>query len=1017
MQFVFAQEKTVTGVVSENTGMPLPGVSVLVKGTKTGAQTDFNGKFSIEAKTGAVLVFSYVGMEDKSATVGLSNTINVAMKTQSSVLEEVVVTGYGTQKKKELTSSISTIKGSSIQNLVTPSFESQLAGRASGVQVTTPTGIVGQAPKVRIRGVGSITSGTDPLYIVDGVPIYSGDNGSYANANALGDINPNDIESFQILKDGAATAIYGSRAANGVILITTKKGKTGDAKVSYNSIVGFGSPIETFSLLNTAQFLTIANEKQTNAGQPNWAVGDEFDTDWQAAVLRKSAVQVEHNLSISGGTEKTKYYLSLGYNTQEGVAVANEMARYTFRTNIEHKINNWLTFGGNIAMTKTNLNGLNTGRNSLSGNMFNAIRQAPNTPIYDDTNPTGYNINLTTGNVGQWDNTQPIGNNISNIKYVLDNNKFESDVQRMLLTTFASADITKGLNYRFQASTDNPIENGFLYFNPIHGDGRGSNGRLQNSSSNSLRWNIQNIINYNKSFNDAHNLAVTAVSEYQKERNQFFEGVGTDLSNSFYNQNLVTGAYAVQQANGGIVERGIISYVGRLTYNYKQRYFVQASVRRDGISQLSSATRWNNFTGYSAGWNIANENFMSGLKKHISDFKLRASYSEVGNIDIGSYPYLGLTSASQYGSANGLAFTQFGNDALQWETSKKTDFGLDVALLDNKLRLTFDYYKNEIDGMVLRVPTPPSLGVPSNQISKNIGTMANTGYEFGADYSIINKADLRWNVGFNITLQESLVTSLPGGNDLVGGSSTDINVNPNIIVRENESPNSLLGYEYWGVNPANGNPVYYKEDGTLVQGNIPTQTYKVFDPANPTDIATASSLALTDRKILGTTLPTYFGGFNSSVTYKDFDLGFLVRFSGGNKVFNATRRDLLNQQLNNNSTEILGRWQSPSDIGDGVTPRLWSNRDNFINLASQASSRFVENGDFVSLDNVTLGYSVPKPLLDKIKVEKIRVFIQAQNLLIITDYKGLNPEMETFGVDLNGTPRSKIVSFGINLNL
>ncbi len=1016
MQFSFAQEKTVSGVVSDASG-PIPGANVVVKGTKNGVQTDFDGKFVIKAKTGDVLLVSFVGMQDASAKVGASNTVNFKLQS-GNTLDEVVVVGYGTQKKKEVTSSVSKIKGDDIKGLVTPSFESQLAGRASGVQVTAPTGIVGAAPKVRIRGTASISSGTDPLYIVDGMAIYSGDLGGYANANGLGDINPNDIESFEVLKDGAATAIYGSRAANGVILITTKKGKKGSMSVSYNNVVGFGSPIKTFDLLNTTQFLAIANEKRTNAGLSAWAVGSDYNTDWQKAVLRSSALQVDHNLSLSGGTDKTKYFMSLGYNTQEGVAVSNDMSRYTFRSNLEHQLNDWLTIGGSMAITRTEYSGLNTGRNSLSGNMFNAIRQLPNTSIYDATNPTGYNINLTTGNVGQGTNLQPVGDNISNIGYVLEKNKLKSQIQRSIFTAFASAQLTKGLNYRFQASVDNPITGGFLFYDPIHGDGRGSNGRLQNDNTNLLRWNTQNILSYNKTIADAHNIAATGVVEYQKEKNQYFYGVGTNLLNEFYNQNLVTGAYGTQESGGSVTEVGIMSYIGRLSYNYKQKYFLQGSIRRDGISKLAAATRWENFTGYSAGWNIAKENFMSGLTDVVSDFKVRASYSEVGNTEIGTYPYLGLTSASQYGSLNGIAFTQFGNDALSWETSKKTDLGLDVSLFSDKLKLTFDYFRNDIDGMILAVPVAPSLGVPSNRINKNIGELYNQGYEFGVDLNVINNEKFKWNVNANLTLQKNVVTKLPnGGADIVGGSSTDININPNIIIRQGESANSLYGFQYWGVNPANGYPVYVKANGTLVQGLLNSASYRVFDPANPSNVSTTASLDQSDKKILGSTLPKYFGGFTSKMSYKDFDLTFLVRFSGGNKLFNSTRRELLTQNLNNNSTEILGRWQSAANPGDGWTPRLWASANTTVNNSSNASTRFVENGDFISLDNITLGYNMPKSILEKVKLQSIRFFIQAQNMLIITDYKGLNPEMETFGVDLNGTPRSKILSLGVNVNL
>lgn len=931
-------------------------------------------------------------------------------------IDEVVVVGYGTQKKSEVTSSISKISGNSIQNLVTPSFEGQLAGRAAGVQITTQTGILGAAPRVIIRGISSINSGTQPLYVIDGMPVYSGDVGGYADANGLGGVNPNDIESFEVLKDGAATAIYGSRAANGVILITTKKGKKGKTSVDFSTVSGYAFPFKTFDLLQTPDFLVISNEKRTNAGQAAWAQGSDYNTDWQGAVLNKGAFQSDTNLAISGGTDATRFYFSLGYTDQDGIAKANGMRRYSVKANVDHKLFNWLTLGGNVGITKSEFTGLNTGRNSLSGNMFNAIRQLPNTPIYDPNNSTGYNINLSNGFMGQWDNLQPVGDNITNIVYVLDHNKLVSNNMRTLLTTFAEAKIMDGLSYKFQASVDNSNTKGLLYWSSIHGDGRGSAGRLQNNSTDLLRWNLQNILTYNKTFADAHNVFFTGVVEYQKERNESFFGVGTGLVNDFYNQGLVTGAYANQESGGSMTEVGLMSYVARLSYNFKGRYFLQGSVRRDGISKLGPDTRWNNFYGYSGGWNVANENFFEGIKHIVNELKFRGSYSETGNTDIGTYPYLNLTLPSKYGALNGIAFTQMGNDALQWETSSKVDAGVDVGLFNNKLSLTFDYFENDIDGLIMASPVPPSLGIPGNSISKNIGAMKNKGYEFSFDYKIYNKDYFTWNVGGNVTLQENEVTSTPNGADLVGGSSTDINISPNIIIRQGYSINSLYGFEYWGVNPANGFPVYVRADGSLVQGNPATTTYSVFNPDNPSDTSVASSLTQADKKILGSTVPKYFGGFNSRVQYKNFDLGFLIRFSGGNKIFNATRRELMNQNFNNNSTEILGRWQSAQNPGDGWTPLLYASSNTFLNQSSNATSRFVEKADFVSLDNLTLGYNFPESLTSKIGANKLRIFVQGQNLLMITKYTGLDPEMETAGVDLNGTPRATIYSFGLNVN-
>src|SRR5690606_32715016 len=408
----YSQERTITGTVTDAGGLPIPGVNVTVRNTNRGAQTDFDGNYSINAATNEILVFSFVGLSRVERSVGTSSVVNVTMQEDSEALDEVVVVGYGVQSKREVTGSISQVKGDDIANLITPSFEAQLAGRAAGVQVTTQSGIIGETPRFRIRGIASITSGTYPLIVVDGIPIYTGDLGGYASNNALGDINPTDIESIEILKDGSATAIYGSRAANGVVLITTKQGREGRMTINANTSVGFASPINKFDLLGTPDFITISNEKRSNRGLSDWAAGTEYNTDWQDAVMRKGALQQDHNVSFSGGTPNTTYYLSLGYSDQESVARPNDMTRYSFRSNIDQKVKEWLNVGVNAGLTRTEYNGLNTGQNSLSGNIFNATRQHPNVPIYNTDHPSGYNIGyrgedgewLSENLVGPWDN-------------------------------------------------------------------------------------------------------------------------------------------------------------------------------------------------------------------------------------------------------------------------------------------------------------------------------------------------------------------------------------------------------------------------------------------------------------------------------------------------------------------------------------------------------------------------------------------------------------------------------------
>ena len=929
-------------------------------------------------------------------------------------IEEVVMVGYGTQKKSDVTSSVATVKGDAIANLNTPTFEAQLAGRSSGVQVVNNSGEIGRAPTVRIRGINSITSGTAPLYVVDGVPIFSGDTGGgNTAANALGDINPADIETMTVLKDGAATAIYGSRAANGVILITTKKGKSGRFSVTYNNQFSIANVVKKFDLLETPDFITISNEKAA-AVNSIWARGTDFNTDWQDAVLR-TGTQTDHFLSMTGGLGNGNYYASFGYTNQEGVIKPNGMERISVRMNADQKVTNWLKLTSSLSYSETQYKGLNNGYNSISGAMFSAVRQLPNTPIYDPSTPTGYNIFTagTTSMVGQWDNYIPITSSLTNIAYIVNNNKYQSDLSRFIGSIAADVKITDWANYKLQVSKDRSVTTGFLYWNRVHGDGFSRGGYIDNNYLNLDRWNIQNILDLKKSFLD-HNFNLVLVNEYQKQRNNSFFGDGQGLSTDFFGQvNLISGSYTTQLSGGSASENGLISYAARLSYNYANKYFVQGTVRRDGLSALPTANKWGNFPGLSLGWTVSNENFLKG-NKMLSELKLRASYGKVGNTDIGNYPYLGLYNSYKYADYTGIGYSQAGNDQLKWETNVKKNVGADFGFANNRITFSADYFINKNDGLILQVPVPPSLGIPNNFINKNIGSMENKGFEFSLGADLVKNENFTWNVNGNLTLMDNKVLSLVDGSDITGSQ----NGQTAYLIRVGESVRSLYGFKYWGVNMANGNPVYYKANGTLVQGNLSDGSYYVFDPANPSVFGAKSSLGSSpgndDRQILGNTLPTYFGALNTTMKYKNFDFGVMARFSGGNKIFNVTRRELLNQDFYNNGTEILGRWQSVSDPGDGWTPRLYGTKGNTVNLEGVVNSRFVENGDFIKVDNITLGYSFDKSVIEKVSLSKFRVYAVLQNAIMFTKYTGIDPEMESTGMDYNSVPRQMTFSMGIN---
>lgn len=1018
--FAFGQQvQSIRGTVTSlEDGLGIPGVMISIPGTTVGTMTDADGKYTLNVPANAnTLVFTYVGMKRVETQIAGRNVVDVVMAPDLQLMDEIVVVGYGVQRKSDVTGAIASVKGDAIAGLATPSFDAQLAGRSAGVQVAATTGILGETPRMNIRGVSSISSGTYPLVVVDGIPIFTGNiSAGGASANALGDINPADIESMEILKDGSATAIYGSRAANGVILITTKKGSAeqGRYRLTYNTYVGVAQPVRLFDLLNADEFVTITNEKRSNNGQSAIAsnTGSKsgtFDTDWQREVLRTSAFQMDHNLALTGATDRTSYYFSIGYSDQEGIAKPNEMQRYSIRGNVDQKVTKWLTMGVNLGVTKSEYSGLNTGTNALSGNIFSAIRQHPNVPIYDPDDPTGYNIDdVNPDLVGRWNNIQSIGDNLPNIVYVIDHNKYQSKVNRLIGNTYAQITFTPWLNWKTQLSIDQSQSDAYLFWNPQHGDGKGYKGYAYNSFNNWLRWNLQNILNFNKTFATNHNVGITLINEYEYTKGYSFAAYAQDLSNEFFNQNIISGTAGTMSIGGGMSDNGFISYAARANYNFAGKYFIQGSIRYDGISSLPQANKWGLFPGGSIGWTVSKENFFSGLTNIINDFKVRASYAQVGNVNIGSYPYLGLYSSAKYADNNGIAYSQAGNDQLQWEKSTKYDVGLDLQFLEGRFGFTFDYYLNAIDDMILDAPYPASLGIPGNSISKNIGSMKNWGYEFSVNAWAVRTANFTWRLDANVTLPDNEVLSLVNDADIVGEYR---------IIRVGESINHLYGYKYWGVNPSNGNPVFYKADETLVQLDWLSNRNYVFNPDNPSDMTTTTTFGASDKMLVGRTHPKFFGGLTSNMTWKNFDLNIMLRYSAGNYVMNRTRVDLLNLAFTNNGSEILGRWQSSSNPGDGWTPRLYFGASNFVNRPETTNTRFVEKADFLKVSNIQLGYNFPKALISRIGLDNLKVYVQGQDLFMFTPYTGIDPEMENYqtGVDFNGSPRQRVITGGLSV--
>lgn len=1033
---VFAQSRTITGTVTaKEDGLPLPGVTVRIKGTDQGVSTDANGKFSINAQTGATLTFTYIAYLPQEVTVGNSNVMNVVLTQNNQELNEVVVVGYGTLLKRDVTGSQSSIKGSEFTDRALPSFDRQLAGKATGVQVTNPSGMLGQPAQIRIRGTSSINNGSAPLFVIDGIPTpvtNTGDVGTYTSANPLADINPNDIESFEILKDGAATAIYGSRAANGVVLINTKKGKAGVTTFSYDAYYATAKVSKRFDLLNADQFIEIANERLINAGNPAQAFptpdgnGGFVNTDWQSYVFKRASQQ-NHSISASGGTEKGRYYLSLGYSDQSGIVINNTLKRYSFRANVDQKLNDFMTVGINAGVTYQDNYGPSVSGNAISGNIYGTMRMLPNVPVYNPADPTGYNISPSRQSLGLGSNLIPISDNTPNQLFVLEQNKNRSQTYRLLGNAFLQFNLAKGLTFKTIFGIDNQYIDDFRFWDPRHGDGFGPNGIINHYYTPSTSWDWQNILNYKTTIADNHNLDVTLVNEYQKSRYSYFGAGGSNLSDIFFNQNLISNTFVTPTAFGSLTYRSIASYVGRINYNYKNKYYISGSIRSDDLSQLSAATRKGYFPGGAVAYRISEEPFFKAANGlgFISDLRIRGSVASVGNVDIGSFPYLGTYGAAAYANQSGIGYNQTGNPELRWEKQIKYDAGIEIGLFDGRANITAAYYLNDSKDLILAAPTPPSLGIPGNTINRNIGAVRNTGIELSITGEVIKTDNFRWTSTINFSTQHNKVLALVDNQD----SFFTLNNSTFNIRRVGEPLNALYGFEYSGVNPANGFPLYTKANGQVIQGNVATAAYFNYDPANPTALTTPNTLAATDRKVLGNILPTYFGGFNNTFVYKNFDANVFFRFSGGNKIYNRARVDLLNQNFVNNGTEILGRWQSAANPGDGVTPKQYFAASTFINLDQQASSRFVEDGKYLRLDNVTLGYTLPTSVVSKLKVSRLRVYVSGQNLFVLTHYRGLDPETSTThtvsgtaypnnaatGVDYNGNPQQRTFTFGLNL--
>jgi TonB-linked SusC/RagA family outer membrane protein len=956
VQLTFAQDKTVTGAVSDEAGLPLPGVNVIVQGTNNGAQTDFDGNYSINTAKGQVLVFSYVGFMTQRITVGDSNSVNVTLALDASALDEVIVVGYGATTRELSTSAISTISADEIETFVpSTSVDNILQGKAAGVQVTAANGRPGQTAFVQIRGVGSVNAGTTPLYVVDGTPIDAAD---------VSNINPQDIATFSVLKDAATVSRYGSRGANGVVLITTKQGRSGEAKITFRSSVGSGSKIEDpFDLMNATQKLELERQYAAlgiNAAQslPGATASPErlallksLDTNWEEELLRDSYIQ-SNSLSISGGDEKLSYFFSAGYDKNSGIIDnIDGFERISTRLNTTYKAKDWLEVGTNISLSRSTTD-LPRDRNNVQNPFRGLYDYNPYEPLY---------LRDGEGVIQTEEDGTPIFNPTSTGFPVARALQTEPEDNRNFLiigSVFADVQFTDFLSNRFSVGatsnrfnrTNRSISGGLLQ--GFVGDANFPGSQTDNFSMD-FEYNVNNVLTYADTFNEFHNFSASLLLEYN-------ENIYTDLfatSRGFPSPNIAYQDVAAEATSAGSEERRRVLFSQGLflDYNFDGKYIVSGSVRRDGSSRFGPDNKYGYFYSGSAAWNIAREDFMAD--SFFDDLKLRASYGTAGNQSIGDFNYLDLLGFSTYNGNTTAIPLGTGNPQIQWESQAILDVGVEFALFNKRISGVVDYFKKNSQELLLNRPISQTVGDEDNSILSNIGEIENSGFEVSLNANIIRNADMVWTIGGNAAFLDNKVVALVDDEDIIRG---------NTILRVGKEINSFYLPRYAGVNPANGEPLYLDTDGVLTNE---------FSDSFETLIKGKSPAADLE------------GGFFTSFRYKGFGVRGDFVYKAGNYILNFQRSSGIGigNIDANQRVEAFNYWMQPGD--QNVLPN-----PIYESTADQTSTRFLEAGDYVRLRNLTIDYSLPSKYLDGFGIDTIRIFATGQNIATWTDYNG-DPEI------------------------
>ncbi len=989
-QSVYAQSRVITGTVtSSEDNLGIPGANIIVKGMPTvGTTTNVEGQYTLNVPANAtVLIYSFIGMIPQEVEIGTQTAINIILNPATTNLDEVVVVGYGTAIKRDLTGSIVKVEMGDLESIPVPSFEEAIQGKTSGVFIEKSSGKLGESIKMRIRGSSSVSADNQPLYVVDGMPITSTSQGVSNNqpTSPLADINFADIESIQILKDASAAAIYGSRASNGVVLITTKTGKSGKTKFSMDYSVGFSEPSRLREWLNAEEYLDLFTESIQRSPDYDATTGllwdwlgvtglfDRYvkewdsgsDTDWQSLAFQKAGSQ-RFNFSASGGNEKTTFYTGFTYDDQTGILLNNDYNKISGRVSIDHQATDKLKFGVTTNTVRSETN--RVANDNAFATPLQLVALSPLQPAYDENGELFTRTIYYNGLISARDANE------------------NTVVFRNFSNAYASYQITPELSFRSEFGLDvlEQRENSFYGRLTI---GSGPAGEGQARTLRAVNYNTNNYFSYAKTINEKHDISATAGMSFQKSNTdvQYLYAIG------FPSDDFQTLASATEVTSFSTTKTAYsyLSYFLRANYKLSDKYLLAVSGRVDGSSRFGANARYGFFPAASAGWIISNEDFMLD-QTTLSFLKFRTSIGVTGNSGIGDFDHLGLYQGVNYAGTPGIRPTQLESPDLAWETTTQIDFGIDFGLFDNRVTGEIDYYIKKTSNLLLNRTLPGTSGFTS--VTENIGELENKGIEIALHSNNLT-GKLKWNTDFNIGFNDNKIMNI-NGPDIIAGVNR---------VREGEPMGVFVMSKYAGVDPANGDALYYIDE---------------------TSDATTNDYGAAKKQVVGSPNPDFTGGMTNTFTYKDFDLSFTFNFVYGNMIFNGggTYQSANGDWWDNQTKDQLNFWRNPGDITDVPEARFAASN------GTRESSRYLSDGSYLRLRNVTFGYNLPKNLTSKLKLERVRLYVTGVNLLTITNYTGWDPEVnytgtgrdtQTFNIiqgrDFYTVPQARTITFGVNV--